>query len=64
MAALNINDLAMMVKVIDLGSEKGIFKGADLKPVGDLRERIVEFVKQVEAAKEQTNEQPTSEQAE
>lgn len=64
MAALNINDLAMMVKVIDLGSEKGIFKGADLKPVGDLRERIVEFVKQVEAAKEQTNEQPISEQAE
>lgn len=64
MAALNINDLAMMVKVIDLGSEKGIFKGADLKPVGDLRERIVEFVKQVEATKEQNNEQPTSQQAE
>jgi hypothetical protein len=63
MAALNINDLAMVVKIIDLGSEKGIFKGADLKPVGDLRERIVEFVKQVEASKEQTDE-PTSAEAE
>ena len=56
MTTLNVNDLAMVVKIIDLGSEKGIFKGADLKPVGDLRERIVEFVKQVEAAKEQTDE--------
>lgn len=45
---LNINDLAMVVKIIDLGSEKGIFKGPDLKPVGDLRERLVEFIKKVE----------------
>jgi hypothetical protein len=61
MATLNVNDLAMVVKIIDLGSEKGIFKGADLKPVGDLRERIVEFVKQVEAAKEQPNESTSTE---
>lgn len=63
MATLNVGDLAMVVKIIDLGSEKGIFKGADLKPVGDLRERIVEFVKQVEGNKENANES-TSEQAE
>jgi hypothetical protein len=61
MATLNVNDLAMVVKIIDLGSEKGIFKGADLKPVGDLRERIVEFVKQVEAAKEQPDESTSAE---
>jgi hypothetical protein len=61
MATLNVNDLAMVVKIIDLGSEKGIFKGADLKPVGDLRERIVEFVKQVEATKEQPNESTSTE---
>jgi hypothetical protein len=48
MSALNINDLAMVVKIIDLGSEKGIFKGPDLKPVGDLRERIVGFIQEVE----------------
>ena len=63
MASLNVNDLAMVVKIIDLGSEKGIFKGADLKPVGDLRERIVEFVKQVTENKEEANES-TSEQSE
>ena len=50
MSALNINDLAMVVKIIDLGSEKGIFKGPDLKTVGDLRERVVEFIKSVEEA--------------
>lgn len=53
MSTLNINDLAMMVKVIDLSCEKGVFKGADMKPVGDLRERIVQFVKEVEASSAQ-----------
>lgn len=64
MASLNINDLAMMVKVIDLGSEKGIFKGADLKPVGDLRERIVGFVKEVEASTKESTDESNSAKAE
>lgn len=55
MSALNINDLAMVVKIIDLGSEKGIFKGPDLKPVGDLRERIVGFIQEVENANKETS---------
>lgn len=60
MTTLNINDLAMMVKVIDLSSEKGVFKGADMKPVGDLRERLVGFIKHVEStAKEEPNEPST-----
>ena len=54
MSALNINDLAMVVKIIDLGSEKGIFKGPDLKPVGDLRERLVGFIQEVENANKET----------
>lgn len=50
-----------MVAIIDLGCEKGIFKGPDLKPVGELREVIVEFIKHVETLKESANEpsQPT-----
>jgi hypothetical protein len=62
MSTLNVNDLAMIVNIIDLSSERGVFKGPDLKTVGDLRERLVEFVKQVTAEnKEQANES-TSEQ--
>jgi hypothetical protein len=60
MASLNINDLAMVVKIIDLSSEKGNFKGPDLKPVGDLRERIVEFIKEVEATKGEADESTTT----
>lgn len=61
MTTLNTNHLTMMVSIIDLGCEKGIFKGPDLKPVGELREVIVEFIKHVESLKESTNElsQPT-----
>lgn len=64
MASLNINDLAMVVKVIDLSSEKGVFKGADLKPVGDLRERIVGFIKEVEATTKDTANESDSAKAE
>lgn len=45
MSALNINDLVVAVKIIDLASEKGVFKGVDLKSVGEVRERFVEFIK-------------------
>lgn len=45
MSALNVNDLVVAVKIIDLASEKGVFKGVDLKAVGETRERLVEFIK-------------------
>ena len=57
MANLNVNDLATMIQIIDAGAERGLYKGAELKVVGDLRERLVEFVKQVtDQNKEQTDE--------
>jgi hypothetical protein len=57
MANLNVNDLAVMVNIIDAGAQGGLFKGGDLKTIGDLRERLVEFVKQVsEQPKEESNE--------
>ena len=53
----------MMVKVIDLSCEKGVFKGPDMKPVGDLRERLVDFIKHVESTSkekaDESNSQPT-----
>ena len=62
MANLNVNDLATMIQIIDAGAERGLYKGAELKVVGDLRERLVEFVKQVtEQNKEQTNESTSAE---
>jgi hypothetical protein len=45
MSTLNVNDLVVVVKIIDLASEKGVFKGVDLKPIGEVRERLVEFIK-------------------
>lgn len=47
---MKLTDLQLVVQIIDLASEKGVFKGADLKTVGEVRERIIEFVK--------TNSQP------
>jgi hypothetical protein len=43
---ITLSDLAVTVQIIDLASEKGLFKGGDLKPVGEVRERLVEYIKQ------------------
>jgi hypothetical protein len=43
---MRLTDLQVVVQIIDLATEKGVFKGADLKPVGEVRERIIEFIKQ------------------
>ena len=62
MANLNVSDLAIMVNIIDSGAERGLFKGTELKVVGDLRERLVEFVKQAnDQNKEAPNESTSTE---
>ena len=42
---MTLSDLQLIVQIIDLGAERGLYKGADLKTVGDLRERVITFVK-------------------
>jgi hypothetical protein len=43
---LSVSDIAVAVQIIDLASERGLFKGGDLKPVGEVRERLVAFIKE------------------
>ena len=43
---VSVTDLAVAVQIIDLASEKGLFKGGDLKPVGEVRERLVNYIKE------------------
>ena len=42
---LSLNDLAVAVKIIDLCSERGSFKGDELSVVGQVRENLAQFVK-------------------
>lgn len=43
---MRLSDLQTVVQIIDLAAEKGLFKGPDLKTVGEVRERVIEFVKE------------------
>ena len=55
---LSISDLASMVQVIDLCSQRGAFQGSELEAVGQLRGRIQSFVQANSPAEEEeaTNE--------
>lgn len=48
--SLNLKDMAAMVSIIDVCSERGAFKGDDLEVVGSVRTRLVKFLKAAEAA--------------
>lgn len=48
--SLGVGDLAAMVQIIDVVSERGSFKGPELESVGILRGRIARFLEANKAA--------------
>jgi hypothetical protein len=42
---LSLNDFALVVNIIDVCTERGAFKGNELSPIGQLREKFVAFIK-------------------
>ena len=52
---LTISDLATMANVIDIATQRGAFRGNELKPIGELYEKLTEFVRtaQEQARKEE-----------
>ena len=53
---LSLQDLASVVQVIDLCSQRGAFQGTELEAVGGLRGRIQAFVTANAPAEEATDE--------
>lgn len=43
--SISIQELALTVNIIDAAVERGAIKGNEIKVVGDLREKLVAFVK-------------------
>lgn len=41
---LNLNDLAILVQAVDIGSQAGAYKGNDLEAIGSARNRVAAFV--------------------
>ena len=41
---LGINDIAAVIRVIDIAAERGAFHGSELEAVGNLRGRMQTFV--------------------
>jgi hypothetical protein len=58
---LSIQDMALVLRIIDLASERGAFKGAELSTVGDIRDKVAGFIKEnlpsKSAEKEKADEQ-------
>ena len=61
---LSINDLIAVVKIIDVASERGAFKGAELSSVGAIRDKVTAFVDSQTPKEEKEDATETAEGAE
>ena len=59
--SITVNDLNLALQVIDICSERGAFKGNELKDIGILRGKLYDFI---EANKADENEEDDSEESE
>jgi len=59
--SFTINDLNLSLQVIDICSERGAFKGAELTDIGILRDKLYAFI---EANKPDESEEDDSEESE
>lgn len=52
MSGLSLQDLKIAAGAIEIGSQRGAFRPAEFKVIGEVYEKIVAFVKAAEPAKE------------
>ena len=45
---MNVNDLATMANIIEICTQRGAFRGNELKQVGELFDKITAFVKEAQ----------------
>jgi predicted methyltransferase len=57
---LNIADLQMVAKIVDLASQRGAFRAPELSQVGETYNRLVAFLEHVQATQAKNETQPES----
>lgn len=62
--ALGINDLAFLLNIIDVCTQRGAFRGSELTNVGTVRDKLEAFVKANTKADEPTEDTNDADQSE
>jgi len=60
---LTLNDFTLVVNIIDVCAERGAFKGNEIAGVGQLREKLVAFVKASTPPEQETATEEKTEEA-
>lgn len=63
-SGVTAGDLALMVQVIDAGSQRGAWRGEELATVGALRNKLAGIVKALNPPTEETTKETTEETTE
>ena len=52
---MTLDDFSNILNIIDVASQRGVFRGDELSTVGGIRDRVASLVKGVQAMREQSN---------
>lgn len=56
--SLSLNDLSSVVQIIDMVARRGAFTGEEMEPVGALRSKIVNLLKEAQQSQQVQEPQP------
>jgi hypothetical protein len=59
--SINLSDLAVLLQVVDLATQRGAFRGAELSQVGALFDKLNAFLSYVQAQQQASNQETTEE---
>jgi hypothetical protein len=62
-AGIGIADLVAVIKIIDVASERGSFKGPELSSVGQIRDKVAAFIDENKPAETSSDETTQGEEA-
>ena len=60
--SINLTDLALLLQIVDLATQRGAFRGAELSQVGTVFDKLNSFLSYIQSQQQSNNTEPTEDQ--
>jgi hypothetical protein len=60
--SINLADLALLLQIVDLATQRGAFRGAELSQVGNVFDKLNAFLSYIQAQQQAGSTEPTEDQ--
>jgi hypothetical protein len=60
--SINLSDLALLLQIVDLATQRGAFRGAELSQVGNVFDKLNAFLSYIQAQQQASSTETTEDQ--